>query len=70
MHKRGARVLGGPRARRAARRRGAVREGCVELAGVRIAPAEETRHFKLIGTTGSGKSTAIAALLERGPATG
>ena len=63
VHKRGARVLGGPRARRAARRRGAVREACVELAGVRIAPAEETRHFKLIGTTGSGKSTAIAALL-------
>src|SRR5579863_10389840 len=63
VHKRGARVLGGPRARRAARRRGAVREACVELAGVGIAPAEETRHFKLIGTTGSGKSTAIAALL-------
>jgi type IV secretory pathway TraG/TraD family ATPase VirD4 len=63
VHKRGARVLSGRRARRAARRRGVAREACVELAGVRIAPPEEARHFKLIGTTGSGKSTAIAALL-------
>jgi type IV secretory pathway TraG/TraD family ATPase VirD4 len=30
---------------------------------VPIAPGEETRHFKLIGTTGTGKSTAIATLL-------
>ena len=29
-----------------------------------IAAAEECRHFKLIGTTGTGKSTAIAALLQ------
>ncbi len=63
VHKRGTRVLRGRSARRAARRGGLRREGCVELAGVRVAPAEETRHFKLIGTTGSGKSTAIAALL-------
>ena len=28
-----------------------------------VAPAEETRHFKLIGTTGAGKSTAIAGLV-------
>jgi type IV secretory pathway TraG/TraD family ATPase VirD4 len=33
------------------------------LAGVTIEPREEARHFKLIGTTGTGKSTAIAALL-------
>jgi hypothetical protein len=33
------------------------------LAGIRIPPADETKHFKLIGTTGAGKSTAITELL-------
>jgi type IV secretory pathway TraG/TraD family ATPase VirD4 len=33
------------------------------LAGVAIAAADETKHFKLIGTTGTGKSTAIRELL-------
>ena len=33
------------------------------LGGVRIAPLDETKHFKLIGTTGTGKSTAIRELL-------
>ena len=33
------------------------------LAGTAIPPADETKHFKLIGTTGAGKSTAIAELL-------
>src|ERR1700739_3947570 len=60
-HKRGARVLEGRRGRRALRRRKGA--GALELAGVPIAAAEETRHFKLIGTTGTGKSTAIAGLL-------
>ncbi|HEY3784212.1 MAG TPA: type IV secretion system DNA-binding domain-containing protein [Steroidobacteraceae bacterium] len=36
---------------------------CLRVAGVAILAAEETKHFKLIGTTGSGKSTAIAQLL-------
>ncbi len=35
----------------------------VTLAGVAIAAADETKHFKLIGTTGTGKSTAIRELL-------
>lgn len=34
------------------------------LAGVRLSVADETKHFKLIGTTGTGKSTAIARMLE------
>jgi type IV secretory pathway TraG/TraD family ATPase VirD4 len=34
------------------------------LADVRLAAADETKHFKFIGTTGTGKSTAIAQLLE------
>ena len=33
------------------------------LAGVRVPMADETKHFKLIGTTGTGKSTAIRELL-------
>jgi type IV secretory pathway TraG/TraD family ATPase VirD4 len=33
------------------------------LAGIAITPADETKHFKLIGTTGTGKSTAIRELL-------
>ena len=33
------------------------------LAGVRVAVADETKHFKIIGATGAGKSTAIAELL-------
>ena len=63
-YKRGARVLTGRRARRAVRRRARGAVSGVALAGVPIAAAEECRHFKLIGTTGTGKSTAIAALLQ------
>jgi type IV secretory pathway TraG/TraD family ATPase VirD4 len=36
---------------------------CLRLAGIAIAPADELKHFKLIGTTGTGKSTAIRELL-------
>jgi hypothetical protein len=35
----------------------------VTLAGVPVAAADEVKHFKLIGTTGTGKSTAIQELL-------
>src|SRR6202035_584932 len=48
--------------RRAARFRKASSE-CVTLAGIAIPQADETKHFKLIGTTGTGKSTAIRELL-------
>jgi type IV secretory pathway TraG/TraD family ATPase VirD4 len=33
------------------------------LAGIAVTPLDETKHFKLIGTTGTGKSTAIRELL-------
>jgi type IV secretory pathway TraG/TraD family ATPase VirD4 len=36
----------------------------LELAGLAVGPADETKHFKFIGTTGTGKSTAITELLE------
>ena len=62
-HKRGAEVLKGRAARRAARRRASHCAAAVRLAGVALEPREETRHCKLIGTTGTGKSTAIAGLL-------
>ncbi|HYM43184.1 MAG TPA: type IV secretion system DNA-binding domain-containing protein [Steroidobacteraceae bacterium] len=65
VHRRGAHVMDGKRAQRHARR---LQRRCGEvpllLAGVAITPRDETRHFKLIGTTGTGKSTAIAGLLE------
>ncbi len=45
-------------------------DGRVTIAGVPVAILDETKHFKVIGTTGTGKSTAIrevlAAALERG----
>lgn len=40
------------------------------LGGIRISAADETRHFKIIGTTGTGKSTAISALLRSALARG
>jgi Type IV secretion-system coupling protein DNA-binding domain len=33
------------------------------LAGIPVPPLDETKHFKLIGTTGTGKSTAVRELL-------
>jgi hypothetical protein len=46
--------------------KGAVRPespGGITLAGVPVAREDETKHFKLIGTTGTGKSTAIREML-------
>jgi type IV secretory pathway TraG/TraD family ATPase VirD4 len=61
-HKRGALLSDGrPMQRRSARRR--TSSDCVTLAGIAIPRADETKHFKLIGTTGTGKSTAIRELL-------
>jgi len=62
-YKRGVLLADGKRLqRRSARRQ---RRGCglLTLAGVAIPAADETKHFKLIGTTGTGKSTAIRELL-------
>ncbi|HEX4377107.1 MAG TPA: type IV secretion system DNA-binding domain-containing protein [Steroidobacteraceae bacterium] len=46
------------------------REGEVVLAGVRVPILDETKHFKVVGTTGTGKSTAIGQLLEHALARG
>jgi Type IV secretion-system coupling protein DNA-binding domain len=46
------------------------RRAAITLAGIPVDPKDETKHFKLIGATGTGKSTAIremlTAALERG----
>lgn len=63
-YRRGARIANGPPAwRRTLWPRVRAPAGAVTLAAVAIAPREETKHFKLIGTTGTGKSTAIAEML-------
>jgi type IV secretory pathway TraG/TraD family ATPase VirD4 len=65
-HKRGARVVADLGSwRRWVLRTKATGEAWVWLAGVPIKPLDETKHFKLIGTTGTGKSTAIRELLRR-----
>ena len=46
---------------RAARRSDAA--GALTVAGVALSPGDETKHFKFIGTTGTGKSTAIHELI-------
>lgn len=63
-HRRGARILpGGAAQRRTSRLQLLRREALLTLAGVGIRPEEEVKHFKLIGSTGTGKSTAIRELL-------
>ncbi len=68
IYRRGARVVDGRRVQRRSRRR--AHRSVVTLAGVALEPLDETKHVKLIGTTGTGKSTAIremlAGLLARG----
>lgn len=39
------------------------RPDALSVAGIAISPLDETKHFKFIGTTGTGKSTAIRELL-------
>ena len=58
----------GPRILRSLRARSGA--ATVSLAGVMIPLADETKHFKLIGTTGTGKSTAIRELLRAAMARG
>lgn len=63
-HKRGSQVIPGKRTRRNAPRRRRHRDCTpLTLAGVDIDAPDETKHFKFIGTTGTGKSTAIRELL-------
>ncbi|HEY6456126.1 MAG TPA: type IV secretion system DNA-binding domain-containing protein [Steroidobacteraceae bacterium] len=72
-HRRGTVVLDNePVARTGAHREGAARarDAAITIAGIPIAQSDETKHFKIIGTTGTGKSTAIAEILAAGLARG
>jgi type IV secretory pathway TraG/TraD family ATPase VirD4 len=42
----------------------------ITIAGLPVAPEDETKHFKLIGATGTGKSTAIREMLSAALARG
>jgi hypothetical protein len=53
----------GRRLQRAARKLKRRRAHTLTLAGIPIAPLDETKHFKLIGITESGKSTALREVL-------
>jgi type IV secretory pathway TraG/TraD family ATPase VirD4 len=65
-HKRGTRIEDGTRLqqRRGRRRRAGQGGHALTLAGIPIPAMDETKHFKMVGTTGTGKSTAIRELLE------
>jgi type IV secretory pathway TraG/TraD family ATPase VirD4 len=63
QHRRGTLLVEGRRTQRRSARLKRSRRELLTLAGVGIAAADETKHFKLIGTTGTGKSTAIRELL-------
>jgi type IV secretory pathway TraG/TraD family ATPase VirD4 len=68
MHGRGAVVFDGAEAQRHAHRlnsnnkRGSAAP--LTIAGVAIPPGDEAKHFKFMGTTGAGKSTAMHELLD------
>jgi type IV secretory pathway TraG/TraD family ATPase VirD4 len=64
-HRRGAIVRSLSRWRYSARHRKGSGAAPLMLAGVPLAALDETKHTKLIGTTGTGKSTAIGQLLGR-----
>lgn len=68
-HKRGTVVLDGHEALQTLKQTERLKERhgheLLTLAGVWVPPADETKHFKLIGTTGAGKSTAIWELLHQ-----
>jgi hypothetical protein len=62
LHQRGALVVRGAQ-RSACEESGAGATPRLALAGMRVAATDETKHFKFIGTTGTGKSTGIAQLI-------
>jgi type IV secretory pathway TraG/TraD family ATPase VirD4 len=64
-YKRGSLVVSGSRARRAIHNLKLwSSDQLLHLAGLTLNAADETKHFKFIGTTGTGKSTAITELLD------
>src|SRR5271167_2719989 len=68
-HQRGAIVAEELPPERARASHGARDQG-LTLAGLEVPAQDETKHFKLIGTTGTGKSTAIREIMSRALARG
>ena len=64
VHKRGVILRDRTSRRLASRRLLAPPADAVTLAGVSISARDETKHFKIIGTTGTGKSTVIREILD------
>jgi type IV secretory pathway TraG/TraD family ATPase VirD4 len=62
VHRRGALVADSPPAPLSKSRQDARGAG-ITLAGTTVPAQDETKHFKLIGTTGTGKSTAIREIM-------
>jgi type IV secretory pathway TraG/TraD family ATPase VirD4 len=62
-HKRGVLLADGRAAQRRGLRMNRSGADLLTVAGIAVPFADETKHFKLIGTTGTGKSTAIRELL-------
>jgi type IV secretory pathway TraG/TraD family ATPase VirD4 len=62
-HKRGVLIANGAPMQRCSARRKKSKSELLTLAGVAIPPGDESKHFKLIGSTGTGKTTAIRELL-------
>ena len=61
-HRRGSMVREQPAAARELGRSASADAG-ITLAGIAVPVQDETKHFKLIGTTGTGKSTAIQEIM-------
>jgi type IV secretory pathway TraG/TraD family ATPase VirD4 len=68
--KRGAVVEDGARLQKLTRRWKKRNPDGITLAGVGLSTEDEKKHFKIIGTTGTGKSTAIRAMIEAALARG
>jgi type IV secretory pathway TraG/TraD family ATPase VirD4 len=62
-YKRGALLADGRASQRRSARLKQSGAELLTLAGIAVATVDETKHFKLIGTTGTGKSTAIRELM-------
>jgi type IV secretory pathway TraG/TraD family ATPase VirD4 len=67
-HRRGTLVVDRPRA--ASKSCQNAREAGITLAGTAVPSQDEAKHFKLIGTTGTGKSTAIEEIMSSALARG
>jgi type IV secretory pathway TraG/TraD family ATPase VirD4 len=61
-HKRGSLVAEGPASANAKSRQN-TRDARLTMAGMAVPAQDEAKHFKVIGTTGTGKSTAIREML-------